>query len=82
MGDKLHQNKNQYIISILGVVDITLGIAKTYKEVKAGSAVDHICAEHKTQEDNNEITIQTVQNNVINAKPIQSESPAILSGER
>ena len=50
------------------MVDITLRITKTHKEVEAVSAVDHIRAEHKTQEGNKEITIQTAQNNVINAE--------------
>ena len=50
------------------MVDITLRKTKTHKKVGVVSAVDHIRADHKTQEGNKEITIQTTQNNVINAE--------------
>ena len=50
------------------MVDIIRQIIKTHKEVEAVSAVDHIHADHKTQEDKTEIAIQTVQNNAINAE--------------
>ena len=43
-------------------------ITKTHKEVGVVSADDHIHVDHKTQEDNKEITLQTLRNNVINAE--------------
>ena len=50
------------------MVDITIQITKTHKDVGVVSADDHIRVDHKTQEDNKEITIQTLRNNFINAE--------------
>ena len=68
MADNLQQNKNQYIISTHGVVDIIIRITKTHKEVGVVSADDHSRADHKKHEGNKEITIQTLRNNVINSE--------------
>ena len=57
-----------HFIYRFGVVDIIRPTIKTHKESEVVSAVDHIHLDHKTQEDNKEITIQTVTDNVLNAE--------------
>ena len=55
-------------MSTFGVVDTTIQLTKTHKEVGVVFVDDHIHMDHKTQEYNKNKIMQTFRNNVINSE--------------